>query len=1122
MEHRCLISVVVLLLQLSLGSTETHPASRISDICKGKPSGNYPNPSFPSSYIACFNGHGNIMNCPDSLVYDGSLDQCVYPASNKPSDPSLDVDKNPSNSNFCVGKPNGNYANSLNKATYISCNDDITYVMPCPPGLIYNAAGDFCDWPLISRKGKILDLHYSRSSSSFCTGKANGNYANPADITTYISCFDGITYVMPCPNGLVYNDALDQCDWPGGAPITQAPNFCSGKQDKNYVNPSNVHSFISCSGGIMHVMQCPDNLVYNAAQDKCDWTTKGGPHVTRNNTFCNGKQDGNYVNPSDVHSFISCSGGIMHVMQCPDNLVYNAAQDKCDRSSSGGTPVTQAPNFCNGKPDGNYVNPSDAHSFISCSGGIMHVMQCPANLVYNAALDKCDWSSNGGTPVTQAPNFCNGKPDGNYVNPSDAHSFISCSGGIMHVMQCPANLVYNAALDKCDWSSNGGSNVTQKPSFCSGKPDGNYVNPSDSHSFISCSGGVMHVMQCPANLVYDAAQDRCDWPSSGGPHVTQKPSFCSGKPDGNYVNPSDSHSFISCSGGVMHVMQCPANLVYDAAQDRCDWPSNGGSNVTQKPNFCSGKPDGNYINPSDSHSFISCSGGVMHVMQCPANLVYDAALDRCDWPSNGGSNVTQKPNFCSGKPDGNYVNPSDSHSFISCSGGVMHVMQCPANLVYDAAQDRCDWPSSGGPSVTPKPNFCTGKPDGNYVNPNDVHSFISCSGGVMHVMQCPANLVYNAAQDRCDWPSSGGPSVTPKPNFCTGKPDGNYANPNDPHSFISCSGGIEHIMQCPANLVYNAAKDQCDWPSSGCGCNPLPNFCTGKANGNYPVPNNPDSYINCQNGNPTLMQCPAGYIFNAASGQCEMPGCSCNPPPNFCTGKANGNYYNPNNPHTFIICSNGIPTEMQCPAGLIFNAAKDQCDWPGSNLPNPGPNFCTGKPNGNYVNPSNPNSYISCSNGLIYVMPCPVGLVYNPAKNACDWPTSGSNSGNGTQHATQGFCTGKTDGNYENPKDPHSYIACSNGLAHLMPCPSGLVFNASKDWCDWPHSFRSGIPNSNQAGWQIPLSFCKNKISGNYIDMNRQHSFIMCSNHLTYIMQCPAGLVYNDAIKVCDFPPGSP
>ena len=63
--------------------------------------------------------------------------------------------------------------------------------------------------------------------------------------------------------------------------------------------------------------------------------------------------------------------------------------------------------------------------------------------------------------------------------------------------------------------------------------------------------------------------------------------------------------------------------------------------TTQVPSsFCIGKKDGNYIDPSRCDGFISCVANKVHKMDCPHGLWYNVKTDRCDWPKN--VNCTRK------------------------------------------------------------------------------------------------------------------------------------------------------------------------------------------------------------------------------------------------------------------------------------------------------------------------------------------------------------------------------------------------------------------------------------------------------------------------------------------------
>ncbi|XP_055885848.1 chitinase-3-like protein 1 [Biomphalaria glabrata] len=58
------------------------------------------------------------------------------------------------------------------------------------------------------------------NSDSMCSdlGLSDGNYADPNSCSTFISCSGLVTYIMPCPAGLVYNVKYDYCDWSYNVP----------------------------------------------------------------------------------------------------------------------------------------------------------------------------------------------------------------------------------------------------------------------------------------------------------------------------------------------------------------------------------------------------------------------------------------------------------------------------------------------------------------------------------------------------------------------------------------------------------------------------------------------------------------------------------------------------------------------------------------------------------------------------------------------------------------------------------------------------------------------------------------------------------------------------------------
>lgn len=65
-----------------------------------------------------------------------------------------------------------------------------------------------------------------------------------------------------------------------------------------------------------------------------------------------------------------------------------------------------------------------------------------------------------------------------------------------------------------------------------------------------------------------------------------------------------------------------------------------------------------------------------------------------------------------------------------------------------------------------------------------------------------------------------GPTSPPSPGggggveFCKGKDDGDYGDPDNPSGYISCSGGVTYKRKCPSGLVWNEKGKYCDWPKN--------------------------------------------------------------------------------------------------------------------------------------------------------------------------------------------------------------------------------------------------------------------------------------------------------------------
>ncbi|XP_072336032.1 acidic mammalian chitinase-like [Scyliorhinus torazame] len=62
-------------------------------------------------------------------------------------------------------------------------------------------------------------------------------------------------------------------------------------------------------------------------------------------------------------------------------------------------------------------------------------------------------------------------------------------------------------------------------------------------------------------------------------------------------------------------------------------------------------------------------------------------------------------------------------------------------------------------------------------------------------------------------------------------------------------------------------------------------------------------------------------------------------------------------------------------------------------------------------------------------------------------PTQSPGGGGG---GGSGFCAGKSNGIYADPKDKSKFYQCDDGVTYLKNCVSGLVFDPSCNCCNWP------------------------------------------------------------------------
>ncbi|XP_029291998.1 chondroitin proteoglycan 2-like [Cottoperca gobio] len=207
----------------------------------------------------------------------------------------------------------------------------------------------------------------------FCNGKDPGFYANAADPHCFYNCYGATTFLEHCSAGLVFNQVINNCDYP-----QNTGTFCVGKDDGQYSNTADPHSFYNCGGKRTFLQYCPPGLIFNEEDNCCGYPKSSTP--TNTGTFCVRKTDGRYVNLNDPTSFYECLNQITYNNICTTGLVF---KQTC------GPPKLPSTNSCTAN-NGHFANANDPTTFFNCGNGKCTIQKCSAGLIFKQSCTCCD------------------------------------------------------------------------------------------------------------------------------------------------------------------------------------------------------------------------------------------------------------------------------------------------------------------------------------------------------------------------------------------------------------------------------------------------------------------------------------------------------------------------------------------------------------------------------------------------------------------------------------------------------------------------------------------------------------------------------------------------------------
>ncbi|XP_072026568.1 chitotriosidase-1-like isoform X1 [Amphiura filiformis] len=266
--------------------------------------------------------------------------------------------------------------------------------------------------------------------------------------------------------------------------------------------------------------------------------------------------------------------------------------------------------------------------------------------------------------------------------------------------------------------------------FCDGQPDGLYDDPNDCISYYQCySGGYTAHYSCSGGSVFNHNSKNCDWPlnydcpeTSGGTGQTDDGVGETGDNGKTTTTRSTTTTIIPSTTG-------DTGGTGDGTGGTEDNEDNGGAGDGGiDPNFCYGRQDGLYDDPNDCISYYQCySGGYTAHYSCSGGSVFNHNIKNCDWPLNYDCPETSGG---TGQTDDGVGGTGDNGKTTTIRSTTTTISPSTTGDTGGAGdgtggtEDNEDNGGAGDGGIDP--NFCYGRQDGLYDDPNDCISYYQC------------------------------------------------------------------------------------------------------------------------------------------------------------------------------------------------------------------------------------------------------------------------------------------------------------------------------------------------------------------------------------------------------------
>ncbi|KAL6449111.1 hypothetical protein ACFW04_000663 [Cataglyphis niger] len=198
---------------------------------------------------------------------------------------------------------------------FVNCWQGRAFVQPCAPNTHFNPDTLECDFPhkvkcyendsAYFRESLDSESQVDRKSQKLiepkCPSYLIGLLPHYGDCTKFLQCAHGVTYIMNCDTGTVFNPTIGVCDWPynvkgcedtfksednkrvshtslnpsfgrNKAPYTEVKKItCPMDFTGLLPHPETCKKFLQCANGATYIMDCGPGTAFNPVTTVCDW-----------------------------------------------------------------------------------------------------------------------------------------------------------------------------------------------------------------------------------------------------------------------------------------------------------------------------------------------------------------------------------------------------------------------------------------------------------------------------------------------------------------------------------------------------------------------------------------------------------------------------------------------------------------------------------------------------------------------------------------------------------------------------------------------------------------------------------------------------------------------------------